>query len=365
MKILIITNNDVGLYKFRRELLEELLKEHEVAISLPNGPFVEPMIQMGCRFIETPFNRRGKNPFADLKLFFTYVDLLRTERPDVVFTYTIKPNVYGGLSCRMLGIPHFANMTGLGDGLESDGLLQKILVFLHRIAFKKSKVVFCQNAAILGFLKKHRIADKQCCIIPGSGVNLERFPFCEYPAATEPLRLIYVGRMLEAKGMVELFEAADMIRKKYPHVGLSAVGDIEADFKDTLTRINVNQQIEILPAMEDVRPMMRMCHALINPAHYEGMSNVMLEAAAIGRPLIATAVPGHVEILEEGVNGTLCRPYDAGSLAEAMERFIAAPYEEKSQMGLASRKKVEAQFDRKIVVSAYQEELQKMTRKDW
>ena len=149
MKILILTNFDVGLYQFRRELVESLLKDHQVLLSLPDGDLVRPLEQMGCRFFDTPMDRRGINPVTDLKLFIRYWKLLRREKPDLVITYTIKPNIYGGLACRLLRIPYAVNITGLGTAFQNRGMLRKFVTVLYRTALKKAKVIFFENSAKL------------------------------------------------------------------------------------------------------------------------------------------------------------------------------------------------------------------------
>lgn len=365
MKILCLSNVGSGLKIFRGELLEAFLaRGDQVYAAFPEDEYRIPLEQMGCTVIDTPFERRGMNPIKDLKLLYTYWKLLAEVRPDAVLTYTVKPNVYGGLVCRLKKIPYFSNVTGLGDGIEKGGWLRKVLIRLYRISLKRAQVVFCQNAAIRDFLAAEKIAPGRHRMIPGSGVNLERFQFSEYPKDEKPLRLIYIGRMLISKGSEELLKAAAIIRKKYPDVTFSAVGGAEADFEDTLIRLNADGQISIIPFQSDIRPYLSECHALINPAYYEGMSNVMLEAAAMGRPLIASCVPGHTEILDDGVNGVSCIPHDVGSLVDAIDRFIHTSFEQKQEMGKASREKVEREFDRNLVVNAYMEELEKVKRKE-
>ena len=145
MKVMILANNDVGLYQFRKELIEKMLKEHEVVISLPYGDFVKPLKDIGCTVIDTPVDRRGINPLTDGKLFRQYRRLLRQIQPDMVITYTIKPNVYGGLACRLAGIPYAANITGLGTAFQKPGVLRTVASILYRIALKRAKVVFFEN----------------------------------------------------------------------------------------------------------------------------------------------------------------------------------------------------------------------------
>jgi len=360
MRVLIITNNDVAFYKLRCELLQELLKEYEVYISLPDGFFVGPMVQMGCRFIDTHLNRRGKNPFGELKLCTAYWRLLKGIQPDVVLTYTVKPNVYGGMICRMLGIPQIANMTGLGDGLESGGLLQKILIFLYQVAFKKTRVIFCQNTAILDFLKRNNISGKQYCIIPGSGVNLKQFHIEPYPANTGKPIFVAIMRITRNKGIEEYLYAARTIKVKHPEVTFRLIGDFDQNYQKQVQEAVREGILEYLGFQKDIRRFLQDSWAIIHPSYHEGMANVLLEAAAAGRPVIASDVPGCRETFEEGISGISCKPRDAESLVKAIRKFLVLPHEKKAEMGAAGRAKVESEFDRKIVVDAYMNEIEQI-----
>ena len=163
MKILILANFDVGLYQFRRELIATLLEKHEVLISLPDGDLVRPLEAMGCRFFDTPVDRRGINPMTDLKLLMRYMKLLKREKPDLVITYTIKPNIYGGMACRLLGIPYAANITGLGTAFQKQGALRKLVTALYKLALKGAKVVFFENRGNMQTLLDEKIVTADCC----------------------------------------------------------------------------------------------------------------------------------------------------------------------------------------------------------
>ena len=212
MKILILANFDIGLYQFRKELIQELLIENEVIISLPYGELVEPLVEMGCRFIDTPVDRRGINPFTDLKLLNRYRKLLKIEKPDLVITYTVKPNVYGGMVCRMYGIPYAINITGLGTAFQGEGILKRIIIQLYRIACKKAKVVFFENSANQQlFIDLKIVDDRQTCLLNGAGVNLEHYQVMEYPNDADGVKFLFIGRVMKEKGIDELFAAMKML----------------------------------------------------------------------------------------------------------------------------------------------------------
>ena len=181
MRILILANSDIGLYKFRKELIEALLSlKHEVYISLPQGEFIDRLVEMGCHFIDTNISRHGVNPITDFLLYRKYKSMLKEIKPDIVFTYTIKPNVYGGMACQACKIPYLANVTGLGTAIQNGGILQKISMALYKKGLKGAKHVFFQNSENHRFMTENGIVTSLMTILPVSGVNLEHFAYAEY-----------------------------------------------------------------------------------------------------------------------------------------------------------------------------------------
>ena len=198
MRVMVLANLDLGLYQFRKELIQEILKENEVIISLPYGELVEPLKEMGCKFIDTPVDRRGINPVTDLKLFNVYRKLLKQEKPDLVITYTIKPNVYGGMACRMAGVPCAINITGLGTAFQKDGMLKMIVTQMYKASCKKAKVVFFENAGNQQvFIDSGIVKLEQTCLLNGAGVNLERYQVLEYPKDDNETRFLFIGRVMK------------------------------------------------------------------------------------------------------------------------------------------------------------------------
>lgn len=350
MKILILANFDVGLYQFRRELIEELLKEHQVLLSLPDGDLVRPFEEMGCRFIDTPIDRRGINPVTDLKLLVRYLKLLRQEKPDMVITYTIKPNVYGGMACRLLGVPYAINITGLGTAFQKQGLLRRLVIFLYRVALKKAKVVFFENSANMAVLQQERIVSPgQCCLLSGAGVNLEHYSYAPFPEG-DPTRFLFVGRVMKEKGIEELFAVMERLRAEGADCCLDVLGGYEENYAETIRRCEAQGWLHYHGYVTDVRPYIEKAHCFVLPSYHEGMANTNLECAAMGRPLITSNIPGCKEAVVEGVSGLLCEPQDADSLYEAMKRFLSFSSETRTRMGKAGRKHMEDTFDKKKVV---------------
>lgn len=350
-RILILANFDVGLYKFRKELIQELLDQgNEVYISLPNGELVENLKKIGCRFVDTYVDRRGINPKTDLKLLLFYKKLIKKIKPDQVITYTIKPNIYGGMVCRFLKVPYAVNITGLGTAFQKDGAVKKLVVYLYRIALKKAKVVFFENVGNKQELLKYNIVKEgQTCVLNGAGVNLEEYPFYEYPPEGET-RFLFIGRVMKEKGVDELFEAAGRIKSEYENVYFDIVGPMEDDYKEKIDSLVEHGVIEYYGYQEDVKPFIKKSHCFVLPSYHEGMANTLLEAAAMGRPLITSRIHGCMEAVEDGVSGLLCEKEDVESLYVAMKDFLWLSYEYKKIMGEAGQKRIEEVFDKKKVV---------------
>ncbi len=361
--IAIIINNDIGLYNFRKELLEQLLrKKYKVHLLLPNGERIADLKAMGCIFHEISIDRRGTNPFQDLKLLFAMKKLLMRVKPDVVLTYTIKPNIYGGIAARMLRIPYIANITGLGSALENRGILRFITIRLYRFALKKADCVFCQNKENFKFIKKNRMVFGKIRRLPGSGVNLQHFSFCEYPEERtnqpEEIKFAFVSRVMKEKGINEFLKAAVILKQKYPKTEFHICGFCEEEFENKLKQMQEDKIIIYHGMVQDIREVVKKMHCVVLPSYHEGMSNALLEAAAMGRPLIASDIPGCRECINNWKSGFLVPVKNAEKLTEAMEQFLAMPYVQKKQMGMESRIWAERFFDRKRVIDAYFEEIE-------
>lgn len=350
MKTLILANYDLGLYQFRRELIEELLKSHEVFISLPYGELVEPLIDMGCKFLDTPLERRGMNPLKDGKLFATYLQLFKQVKPDMVITYTIKPNVYGGFAARIAGIPYAVNITGLGTAFQSNGLLRKVVTQMYKLGCGKAKVVFFENAEnCQTFLDAHIIRVEQACRLNGAGVNLEYYKVAEYPAGDET-KFLFIGRVMKEKGIDELFAATRELAAEGRACSLDVVGMYEEDYKEAIAQGESEGWLHYHGYQKDVRPFIANCHCFVLPSWHEGMANTNLECAASGRPVITSNIHGCLEAVEDGVTGFLCEKQNVDSLFETMKRFCGLTKEQRETMGLAGRKRMEAVFDKRKVV---------------
>ncbi|MCQ2455359.1 MAG: glycosyltransferase family 4 protein [Clostridia bacterium] len=357
MKIVVLANFAMGLYKFRKELIEELCKDNEVYIVLPDGEFIEELKKIGCKFIPFEFNRRGINPIADFNQIIRYKKILKSLKPDVVLSYTIKPNVYGGIASSSLKIPYIANVTGLGTSIENGGLLGFISTTLYKIGLKKASCVFFQNENNKKLFEDKKIVSGKTRLIPGSGVNLSNHNLEEYESDAEGIRFLFIGRIMKDKGIGELLDAFDVISAKYPNVSLDIVGGCDEDYSAVLEEKAESGFITYHGQQKQVHEFIKNSHCTVLPSYHEGLANVLLESASTGRPVIASRVPGCIETFDEGITGFGCEVKSYESLAKAMEKFIVLSLDEKKQMGLNGRKKVEKEFDRSIVIDAYIDEI--------
>lgn len=364
MKVLILSNYANGLILFRKEVLQAFVnKGWETLVSVPLDENCSKISALGCRICPVELERRGMNPVKDLKLLFQYLKLLKKEKPDVVLTYTIKPNLYGGLASRIRRVPYLMNITGLGTSLENPGLLGKILIQFYRFVTGGARCVFFQNSGNMEFMQKRKVALKNSCLLPGSGVNLKEHPREEYPSEKEGIHFLAVLRVMKDKGVAEYLQAAEKIKEKYENVSFCLVGEYEEDSREKyepwLQKLEENGIIHYMGHIDNVPEVMAESHVIVHPSYHEGLSNVLLEAAACGRPVLASNVPGCRETLQDHVSGILFEPRSTESLVKAIEEMLDFTEEQRQQMGLEGRKYMEAYFDRNLVIKIYLEEIAK------
>ena len=294
----------------------------------------------------------------DIKLMRFYRRTIRSIAPDVVLTYTIKPNVYGGIVCANEKIPYIANVTGLGTTIENGGLLAFVSKSLYRIGLRKASCVFFQNSNNLDMFKKQKIYNGRMRLIPGSGVNLQDNRCEPYPPEDQGIRFLFVGRIMKDKGIEELLHAMTEIKRDRKDIVLEVVGFCDEDYSLMLNKAEQDGVIINHGIQKDVHPFYTSTHCTVLPSYHEGMANVMLEAASTGRPVITTNVPGCKETFDEGVSGFGCDAKSADSLKAAILKFLSLPHSDKERMGLQGRRKMELEFDRNIVLKAYKDEIE-------
>ena len=358
-KVLIVSNVTAGLASFRSELIQTLSKDYDVIILAADNGRKDQLEACGAKVFPVEMERHGTNPLKEMKLITFYKKQLRQIKPRIVLTYTIKPNIYAGMAAASLGIPYVANVTGLGLAVEKSGLLQKITIPLYRYGLRKAQVVFFQNTSNQDFMVERNVV-KNYDLLPGSGVNLEKFTVQPYPKA-DTVDFVFISRVIKEKGIDQYLEAAKEIRKLHPETRFHICGDCEGEYKSVLKKLNDDGTIIYHGRIDNVIGMQRQCACTIHPSFYpEGMSNVLLEACACGRPIITTNRPGCKEIVDDGINGFVVKQRDSLDLIEKIEKFLELKWEEKMAMGLAGRSKVEKEFDRNIVIQKYLEEIRKV-----
>lgn len=359
-RVLFLVNHDLVIYNFRLEIVERLLQENfEVHISSPKGVRIQELIDLGCIFHELKINRHGLNPIDEIKLLHEYTKLFKKLKPNIILGFTIKPNIYGAIAARKLKIPFIANITGLGTAVEYKSWKQPIFINLYKYAFKGIYKVYFQNEANRDFFINHKIIKDSYSLIPGSGVNLIRFSEKTYPNDSI-IRFSFISRVMKEKGIEQYLEAAEYITNKYSNTEFNIYGFCEQAYEEILKNLQAEGIIRYHGMIKDVAGVLETTNCLILPSYYpEGISNVLLEASAIGRPIITTDRPGCKEVIDDGVNGFLIKQKNTNDLIEKIEKFLKLSNQEMSQLGHHGRLKVEREFDRQIVVEQYMKDIKK------
>jgi glycosyltransferase involved in cell wall biosynthesis len=366
-RIVISVNTAWNIANFRAGLIQSLkaLGCEVIAVASPDA-YVERLLALGCRFIPVKIEGNGTNPLTDAGLLLRYLRLFRSERPDVFLGYTIKPNIYGSFAAQACGIPVINNVSGLGTAFIRDNWLTRVVKWLYRLALARSHTVFFQNKHDQQlFVQQALVAAERTALLPGSGVDLDRFKPVEpvEQRGRKGLRFLLIGRLLYDKGVGEYAEAARIIKAERPEVACALLGFLDAKNPSAVTRDDIDRWvrdgvIEYLGAADDVRPHIAEADCIVLPTSYrEGTPRTLLEAAAMAKPLITTDVPGCREVVDHGRNGLLCREKDADDLAEKMIKIIKMTSSERRAMGAAGRVKIECEFDERLVIGAYLQRL--------
>ena len=365
--VALLTNNDDDIYCFRKELIEAFIEEgYEVLISCPDGPKFELMKDIPFKYDNPVIDRRGTNVIADGKLLLHYRKLFKKEKPDVVLTYTAKPNVYASVAAKSLKIPYINNVTGIGSVVNMSGIKKTFILWLFKLAYRGASCVMFQNATNMKLAVESGMIKGDYMLIPGSGVDLNRYPLQEYPEGGngitgEKVVFNYIGRILHDKGVDDYIEAAKRIKKEYPNTEFNMLGFIEPTeehYKKELEELGKQGIINYRGSQDDVKPWISRAHAIIHPSTYgEGMSNVLLENASSGRFIITTDNPGCQETVIEGKSGYIYHGGDVSALTETIVKFLDLDNEKRKAMGICGRKHVEENFSRKIVVDAYKKKI--------
>lgn len=354
MKILLVANKDITLYLLRKEFIEKLLElNYEITILCPHGDKLEYFQKNGCKLIDYKIDRRGKNPLKEISILFRFNKVIKKLKPDFIFTYTIKPNIYVGIIARFRNIKFIPTITGLGSALNSKTFVSTLLNNLYRFSFKKSYVVVFQNKTNQTWFRKNINNKVKSILVNGSGVNLSKFIYSE-PQTTKQTSFLFLGRIMKEKGIDEFIQASKIIKEKYgDSIIVKLAGYFEDDYNELIKELERSNIVQYLGFVEDTFTLIRSCSVVVLPSYHEGLSNVLLEAQAIGRPVIASDIPGCTETFIQGLSGFNVKLKDANDLANKMEEFHKLDFKSKIQMGLYGRKHVETNFDRNSIINEY------------
>ena len=359
-KILISINATWNIVNFRSELIAALkVAGYRVIALAPPDAYGARLEAIGVRLIPLPMDRQGVSPVRDLLLLWRYYRALRRLRPDVFLGFTAKPNIYGSIAAHALGIKVINNVSGLGTAFIKTGFLTRIVTRLYAFAFRRSETVFFQNPEDRTlFVAGGIVRPEQARLLPGSGIDLERFSPAPPLSARSEFTFLLIARLLWDKGVAEFVEAARLVRAEAPHARFRLLGFLDVPNRTAVGRSDVEAWvaeglIDYAGKTDDVRPFIAAADCVVLPSYREGLPRSLLEAAAMAKPLIATDVPGCRQVVDHGINGFLCAARDAPSLAGAMLSMLRLTDSERSRLGAAGRKKVEAEFDVEIMIRGY------------
>lgn len=369
-RIALLTNNDDDIYCFRKELIESLIADgYDLLISCPYGPKFDLMKGIYFLYDNPKIDRRGTNPFKDFGLLLHYYILFKKYRPDVVLAYTAKPNVYASIAAHLLNTPIINNLTGFGSIIKETGVKKEFIMHMFRLAYRKSACMMFQNATNMQEAINAGMVTGDYKLIPGSGVNTDRYPLQPYPEGGDGktgamVVFNYIGRILKDKRIDDYIEAAKRIKQMYPQTEFNILGFVEPTeihYEEELKKLSNNNIVIYRGSQKDIKPFIARSHCTIHPSTYgEGMSNVLLESASSGRFIITTDNAGCKETVEDGKTGFIYQGEDVNRLVEAIERFLKLTNEERKEMGKAGRQRAKENFSREIVIRAYKETIEEI-----
>ena len=360
MRIAIVINTSWNIYNFRMNLAKAFMAVgHEVIAIAPRDAYSEKLVAAGMQYVPVEMENKGTNPVKDLLLIKQFHTIYKTVKPDVILHYTIKPNIYGTLAAKLAGIPAINNVSGLGTVFIVKNLVSKVALGLYKLAFRFPAKVFFQNEDDRQLFLEHKlVAEEITEVLPGSGVDTTRFKPAETFVRHPDFRFLMIARVLYEKGIVEYVEAAKKLKPQFPQVRFQLLGAFDeagnVGIKKTLFQEWIKGgEIEHLGTSDDVAAVIAQADCVVLPSYREGTPKTLLEAAAMGKPIITTNVPGCKETVVNNQNGYLCEVKNAGDLAAKMKQLLQLSDAELNQMGQASRQLALSRFDEKIVINQY------------
>jgi glycosyltransferase involved in cell wall biosynthesis len=358
-RIALCANTAWNLANFRRPIIEALLERgDQITVLTGVDHCFNDLEQMGCQTVALPIDSKGTNPVRDLLLQRQIKHCLADCQPHVLLNFTIKPVIFGTRAANTLNIPAINTITGLGTTFIKDNWITRIVERLYRDALPRSRTVFFQNQDDMAeFAKRDLLRAVPTQTVPGSGVDLDMFEPSPV-ASSKPDTFLLIARILKDKGVEEFVQAARLLKAHHPETCFQLLGPLGVANRTAISEADVSAWVkaglvEYLGETDDVRPFIRQAHCVVLPSYREGMPRSLLEAAAMGRPIIATDVTGCREVVDQGSNGYLCNARDARDLAAKIRQFISLPHQQRNEMGQASRHLAQKRFDVRAVVRTY------------
>ena len=360
MKIAIVLNTSWNIYNFRMNFVKILLaKGYEVHTIAPVDEYTHQLVAAGCIHHDVKMDSRGANPIKDTALIFELFMIYKRLRPDVILHYTIKPNVYGTLAAAMLGIPVMNNVCGLGTAFLKNDLISAVAIFLYRFSFRFSQKVFFQNPDDLKlFMDKKLVKENQVDLVPGSGIDLQRFQPASRGGRNDKFTFLLISRLITDKGVLEYIQAIRKLKHSGVEAKFQVLGAIDEEHKRGIKEATINEWIsedliEYLGTTDDVRSYINKADCIVLPSYREGTPRTLLEAASSSKPIIATNVPGCNNVVVNNYNGFLCRMKDYDDLANKMKEMSELSREQLEEFGRNGRRKMEAEYDESVVINKY------------
>jgi len=360
-KIVLVGNTSWSMIKFRKGLIKKLIDlNYLVTIIAPYDKFKNDIEKLGCKYLDIDIDNKGSNPLKDIKLILKLRKIYKKINPDLVIHYTIKPNIYGTIASRLVGIKSIAVVTGLGFTFINNTLTSKIAKYLYKFSFKyPEKIIFINNDDKHEFILNNLVDKNNLINIPGEGIDTEFFK-CEKINICITFRFLLIARMLWDKGVGEYVEAAKIIKRKYPEVEFGLLGYLDVDNPKAISKYQMEKwinddYIKFYGSTDNVKEYISNVDCIVLPSYREGISMSLMESAAMSKPLIATNVPGCKELIDDGINGYLCKVKNIQDLVNKMEIMLNLSENERNIMGKVGRKKMINEFDEKIVINKYLE----------
>jgi len=365
-KIIISLNTSWNVYNFRLNLAKELKNAgYQVILVAPYDAYSEKL-KNEFEYHHIYMNNKGTNPKEDIKTLMGFYKLYKKIKPEIVLNFTIKPNIYGNIACGLLGIKTINNISGLGTVFIKESLVTKVVKWLYKYSLSKSSKVFFQNSDDRDLFVENRLVDfAKCGLLPGSGIDTNKFMPVKYKKEDDTFRFLLIARMLKDKGIVEYVEAAKILKEKYKNVEFQLLGSLDAVNNTAISKEQMQEWVDVglvnyLGVTDDVKEFIKKADCVVLPSYREGTPRTLLESASMSKPIVTTNVPGCKEVVNDGVNGYLCEVRNTMDLADKMEMMLNLSEEERKVMGEVGRVKMINEFDEKIVIGKYLDALKQL-----